>query len=67
MMKRASSPAIKKYALFISAAIIAGCLISLASTAFFANKVVNQLKELKVDQPLQRNEQVQKMDLKPRY
>jgi hypothetical protein len=47
--------------LFISAALIAGCLISLASTAFFANKVVNQLKELKVDQPLQRNEQIQKI------
>jgi hypothetical protein len=61
MMKRASSPAIKKYALFIAAILIAGCLISLASTAFFASKVVNQLKELKVDQPLQRNEQVQKI------
>ena len=60
-MKRASSPAIKKYALYIAAIFIAGSLISLASTAFFANKVVNQLKDLKVDQPVLRNQQVQEI------
>ena len=61
MMKRASSPIIKKYAVYIAAIFIAGSLISLASTAFFANKVVNQLKDLKVDQPVLRNQQVQEI------
>jgi hypothetical protein len=36
-------------------------LISLASTTFFANRVASQLKALKVDEPLIRNEQVQKI------
>ena len=60
-MQKVSSPSIKKYFIYFAIVIIVGSLISLASTTFFANRVANQLKALKVDEPLIRNEQVQKI------
>ena len=60
-MQKVSSSSIKKYFLYLAIVMIVGSLISLASTTFFANRVANQLKALKVDEPLIRNEQVQKI------
>ena len=60
-MKKPSSLTIKKSVLWIAIVLILGSLISLTSTVFFANKVVKQLKELKVHQPLVRNQQVQSL------
>ena len=46
---------------------IVGSVISLASTTFFANRVANQLKALNLDEPLIRNEQVQKISTSVRF
>jgi len=58
MIQSHVSPTIKKYALYIAIALIAGSIISVASTAFFAKRVINQLEQLKIDDPLARNQQV---------
>ena len=60
-MQKVSSSSIKKYFLYLAIVMIVGSLISLASTTFFANRVANQLKALKIDEPLIRNQQVQKI------
>ncbi len=60
-MRKVRSSSIKKYIIYFAIVMIVGSLISLASTTFFANRVANQLKALKVDEPLIRNEQVQKI------
>ena len=60
-MQKVSSSSIKKYFIYFAIVMIVGSLISLASTTFFANRVANQLKALKIDEPLIRNEQVQKI------
>jgi hypothetical protein len=61
MMFRVNSFRIKKYTFYFAILLVVGSLVSLASTAFFTNKVVNQLKELNVDQPLVRAKQVQNL------
>ena len=60
-MQKVSSSSIKKYFIYFAIVMIVGSLISLVSTTFFANRVANQLKALKMDEPLIRNEQVQKI------
>jgi hypothetical protein len=57
-MRKVSSSTLKKLIVYCAIVMIVGSLLSLLSTAFFANRVVNQLKELKVDQPLVRDQQI---------
>ena len=57
-MSKVSSPTVKRFIVYCAIAIIVGSLVSLLSTVFFANRVVNQLKELKIDQPALRDQQV---------
>ena len=57
-MRKVSSPTVKRFIVYCAIAIIVGSLVSLLSTVFFANRVVNQLKELKIDQPALRDQQV---------
>ena len=66
-MQKVSSSRIKQYFRYFAIVMIVGSLISLASTTFFANRVANQLKALKVDEPLIRNEQVQKISTSLRF
>ncbi len=66
-MQRPSSRSMKKYFFYLLATLILGTVLSLASTAFFANKVVHQLKELKVDQPSLRNQQVKDLSANLHY
>jgi len=66
-MQRPSSRTLKKYSFYLLATLILGTSLSLASTAFFANKVVHQLKELKVDQPELRNQQVKDLSTNLHY
>ena len=67
MMYRYSSPTIKKYAFYIAIALIAGSMISVASTAFFAKKVVNQLRELQIDNLSVRNQQLNNLSSSVHY
>ena len=60
-MQRPSSRTMKKYSLYLLATLILGVVLSLVSTAFFSNKVVHQLKDLKIDQPSLRNQQVKEL------
>ena len=66
-MMRASSPTIKKAVLYGLIVLVTGLLISVASAAFFANKVVKQLDALEIDKPLTRNRQVQDISKSVHY
>ena len=67
MQEMKSSRSLKRY-LFIALALsVAGIFLSLASTAFFANKIVNQVKELKIDQPDLRDQQVKALSTNLHY
>lgn len=66
-MRKVSSSTVKKLTVYLVVVMIIGSLISLASTAFFANRVVNQLKDLKVDQPLVRDQQIKNISTSVRF
>ena len=67
MEEMKSSRSLKKY-LFITLAItVAGIFLSLASTAFFANKIIHQLSDVKIDQPDVRNQQVKELSSNLHY
>jgi hypothetical protein len=57
-MRTPSSLAIKKQLPFIVITLVTGIIISLASTAYFANKIVSQLKEVAFDEPIKRDQQL---------
>ena len=58
-MNKVSPSTIKKYFFYLAIAMVIGSTISLVSTAFFANRVINQLKELELNQPLERSQQIE--------
>jgi len=58
-MNKVSPSTIKKYFFYLAIAMVVGSTISLVSTAFFANRVINQLKELELNQPLERSQQIE--------
>jgi hypothetical protein len=66
-MRKVSSSKVKKYIAYCVIVMIVGSLVSLLSTAFFANRVVNQLRELKVDQPLVREDQIKNISTSVRF
>jgi hypothetical protein len=66
-MRKVSSSKLKKYIVYCVIVMIVGSLVSLLSTAFFANRVVNQLRELKVDQPLVREDQIKNISTSVRF
>jgi len=66
-MRKVSSSKVKKYIVYCVIVMIVGSLVSLLSTAFFANRVVNQLRELKVDQPLVREDQIKNISTSVRF
>ena len=57
-MNKVSPSTIKKFFFYLAIAMVVGSTISLVSTAFFANRVINQLKELELNQPLERSQQI---------
>ena len=65
-MRKVSSSTLKKFIVYCAIVMIVGSLVSLLSTAFFANRVVNQLRELKVDQPLVRDQQIENISFSVR-